>query len=136
MFTLTSQFQNLFILIFVWTLPQPQSTRPQPSSVFTLTSQFQNLFIFTIVWMQPPTKPPRLSRWWDGRKVLRGGGKINVHIRSDGEGVYGMGKGGGYLWDKLTHTHPPQPQPVLQTAGGVRPCRRNRYTHCHRHSLD
>ena len=26
---------------------------------------------------------------------MRGGGKINVHIRSDGEGVYGMGKGGG-----------------------------------------
>ena len=39
-----------------------------------------------------------------------------------------MGKGGGYIGDKLTHTHPPQPQPVLQTAGGVRPCRRNRYT--------
>ena len=26
---------------------------------------------------------------------MRGGGKINVHIRSDGEGVYGMGKGRG-----------------------------------------
>ena len=36
--------------------------------------------------------------------------------------------GGGYIGGKLTQTHPPQPQPVLQTAGGVRPCRRNRYT--------
>ena len=56
--------------------------------------------------MQPPTKPPRLSRWWDGRKVLRGGGKINVHIRSDGEGVYGMGKGGTYGINLHIPIHP------------------------------
>ena len=31
-----------------------------------------------------------------------------------------MGRGGGHIGEKLTHTHPPQPQPVLQTAGGVR----------------
>ena len=77
--------------------------------------------------MQPPTNQPTnngyLGGGIGGRDWGAGGDKRTHKVKW--RGALGDGRGGVYIGEKPTHTHPPQPQPVLQTAGEVRPCRRN-----------
>ena len=55
-FTLTSQFQNLFILLFVWTHPFPNLNLPDPN-LHLCSLWLPNFDFFVEYFFRPPTPP-------------------------------------------------------------------------------